>query len=134
MLKKGVAVFLTLLLVGSFFPGVSEAATLSSQTLRPIPYSPPPCEAILEAQKEAEANPDEAKKPKEMEYKRTKNAKKFVCSSGVYLSKTYPRAIHKKNSKGGWDDLYTEENKPLSFYTNYLTWVNEQASPNTDVE
>ncbi|MCK5847890.1 MAG: hypothetical protein KAH01_01675 [Caldisericia bacterium] len=122
--KKGLSVFLSIILLGTLLPASSMAASIQSHSLRPIPYSPPPCESILNAQKEAEANPDEAKKPKELKTKRTKNSKKFAYSSGVYLSKTYPRAIHKKDSKGGWEDLYENETKPLSFYTRYLTCVN----------
>lgn len=122
--KKGLSLFLSIILLGTLLPASSMAASIKTNSLRPIPYSPPPCESILEAQKEAEANPGEAKKPKEMKNKRTKNSKKFTCSSGVYLSKTYPRAIHKKDSKGGWEDINENETKPLSFYTRYLTCVN----------
>jgi len=130
-LKKGLSVFLSILLLGTILPASSMAASIPSRSLRPIPYSPPPCESIRTAQKEAEANPEEAKKPKELVNKRTKNSKKYIYSSGIYSSKTYPRAIHKKNDKGGWEDIDENITKPLSFLTKFATWANEQAQPGT---
>jgi len=121
-LKKGLSVFLSILLLGTILPASSMAASIPSRSLRPIPYSPPPCESIRTAQKEAEANPEEAKKPKELVNKRTKNSKKYIYSSGIYSSKTYPRAIHKKNDKGGWEDIDENITKPLSFLTKFATW------------
>jgi len=130
-LKKGLSVFLSILLLGTILPASSMAASIPSRSLRPIPYSPPPCESIRTAQKEAEANPEEAKKPKELVNKRTKNSKKYLYSSGIYSTKTYPRAIHKQNDKGGWEEIDENKTKPLSFLPKFATWVNEQAQPGT---
>jgi hypothetical protein len=75
---------------------------------------PPSPEALLRMQQQEE----EARKnaPKEMIEKRTKNSKKFVTPSGIYQTKTYPRAIHVKNDRGGWDEPGRKylENRHLS--------------------
>ena len=76
---------------------------------------PPSQEALLRMQQQEE----EARKnaPKEMIAKRTKNSKKFVTPSGIYQTKTYPRAIHVKNDRGGWDGAREEvPGKPILIY------------------
>jgi hypothetical protein len=86
---------------------------------------PPSQEALLRMQQQEE----EARKnsSKEMIPKRTKNSKKFVTPSGIYQTKTYPRAIHVKNDRGGWDDKEPSPSKHTSksttsigFYEKYL--------------
>jgi hypothetical protein len=100
--QKLIALFVSCLLFFTVLPVSTFASVLSSSlsspSLRPLPSSPPPSqEALLRMQQQEE----EARKnaPKEMIAKRTKNSKKYVTPSGIYQTKTYPRAIHVKNDR-----------------------------------
>ena len=83
-------------------------------------------------QQEEEAHKNESK---EMEQKRTKNSKKFVTPAGIFQTKTYPRAIHVKNDRGGWEDKKPSPSKPnasLGFYWTYLSSNSSFSSSHDD--